>query len=61
MLKVEFPNPSRSFEADENRICFWGYEGVIEVSFFVEEDALKKLYPEMSNTASGFLKAFDFV
>lgn len=51
-MKVKFTNPSRSFEAGENRICFWGYDSVIDVSFFVELNALKKLCPEMSNTES---------
>jgi len=60
-MAVKFPNPSRSFESAENRVCFWGYDSVIEVAFFVEEGALKKLCPEMSNTEAGFLKAFDSV
>ena len=61
MMTVKFPNPSRNFEADGNRVCFWGYDNVIEVSFFVEVDTLKKLCPEMGNTEAGFLKAFDSV
>jgi len=31
----------------------------MEVSFFLETAALKRLYPEMNNAESDFLKAFD--
>jgi hypothetical protein len=60
-MRVKFPNPSRSFEADGNQVRFWGYDNVIEIAFFVEEDALKKLCPGMGDTEAGFLKAFDSV
>jgi hypothetical protein len=56
---LNFPNPSRSFDSVKNRVRFWGYDSAIEVSFFVEANALKKLCPEMSNLEAGFLKAFD--
>jgi hypothetical protein len=56
---LNFPNPSRSFDTERNRVIFWGYANVIEISFFVEADALQKLCPDMENTESGFLKAFD--
>ncbi|MDH3377268.1 MAG: DUF1488 domain-containing protein [Gammaproteobacteria bacterium] len=58
-MELNFPNPSRSFDAAKNRIRFWGYDSAMEISFFVEADALKKLCPEMSNVEAGFLKAFD--
>lgn len=58
-MRLSFPNPSRSFDASTGRICFWGYDSTIEVSFFVGIDALKRLCPEMSGTESGFLQAFD--
>ena len=58
-MKLNFPNPSCSFDATKNRVGFWGYDNVIEISFFVGADALKKLCPEMSNAEAGFLKAFD--
>jgi hypothetical protein len=58
-MKLNFPNPSRSFDATKNRIRFWAYDSAIEISFFVEADALQKLCPEMSNVEAGFLKAFD--
>jgi hypothetical protein len=58
-MKLNFPNPSCSFDATKNRVGFWGYDSTIEVSFFVEVDALKKLCPEMGNAEAGFLKAFN--
>jgi hypothetical protein len=58
-MKLIYPNPSRSFDASSSRICFWGYDSTIEISFFVGIDALKRLCPDMSNAESGFLQAFD--
>ena len=58
-MKLSFPNPSRSFDASKNRVLFWGYDKTIEISFYVELDALKSLYPEMSSVEAGFLQAFD--
>jgi len=58
-MTLNFPNPCRSFDATRNRVRFWGYDSAIEISFFVEADALHQLCPEMSNVEAGFLKAFD--
>lgn len=58
-MSLGFPNPSRSFDASKNRVLFWGYDETIEISFFVELDALKRLCPEMSSVEAGFLQAFD--
>ena len=58
-MRLNFPNPSRSFDAGKSRVLFWGYDSAIEVSFFVEADALKRLCPEMSSAEAGFLQAFD--
>lgn len=58
-MRLSFPNPSRSFDASSNRVRFWGYDRAIEISFYVEADALKRLCPEMSSAETGLLKAFD--
>ena len=58
-MKLSFPNPSRSFDASKNRVLFWGYDKTIEISFFVELDALKRLCPDMTSVEAGFLQAFD--
>ena len=58
-MRLSFPNQSRSFDESNSRVCFWGYDSAIEVSFFVETDALKGLCPKMSGVEAGFLQAFD--
>jgi hypothetical protein len=42
-MTLNFPNESRSFDAKRIRVQFWGYDGAIEISFFVSADALQKL------------------
>ena len=37
-----------------NCVCFWGYDGAIEVSFCLEIGALQKVCPEVSD-----VEAFD--
>ena len=58
-MRLSFPNPSRCFDASSSRVCFWGYDSTIEISFFVGMDALKRLCPDMGDAESGFLQAFD--
>ena len=58
-MKLNYPNPCRSFDASSNRVCFWGYDSTIEISFFVGLEALRQLCPDMSDAESGFLQAFD--
>lgn len=58
-MKLNFPNPSRSFDASNNRVLFWGYDKTIEISFYVELDALQRLCPNMGSIEAGFLQAFD--
>jgi len=58
-MTVEFPNMSRSFEAAKNRIRFWGYDRTIEITFFVEVEALAKIFPEVHLSETAALGAFD--
>ncbi|MEJ1298743.1 MAG: DUF1488 domain-containing protein [Candidatus Sedimenticola sp. (ex Thyasira tokunagai)] len=58
-MKLHFPNPSRSFDESHNRVLFWGYDKTMEVSFYLETAALKRLCPMMNNAEAEFLKAFD--
>jgi len=39
-LTLEFPNRSRSFDEVRNAVRFMGHDGMIQVPFFVEADAL---------------------
>ncbi len=58
-MTLSFPNSSRSFDEAKNRVRFWGYDSAMEISFFVEGNALKRFSPQMGSTEAGFLKAFD--
>jgi hypothetical protein len=58
-MRLRFPNPNRSLDANQSRVCFWGYYSAIEIIFYVETDALKRLCPEMNSVESGILQAFD--
>ncbi|WP_249694074.1 DUF1488 domain-containing protein [Stappia sp. WLB 29] len=41
-MALNFPNPSRSFDASRKGVRFVGHDGVFEVPFFIEADALAK-------------------
>ena len=56
---LNFPNESRSFDETRNRVCFWGYDSAIEISFYVPANALQAISPEMEGTEEGILHAFD--
>ncbi len=56
---LNFPNESRSFDETRNRVCFWGYDSAIEISFYVAAEALQAINPEMEGTAEGILHSFD--
>jgi hypothetical protein len=58
-MTLSFPNPSRSFDATRRAIRFWGLDRSMEASFFVNEDALKRIQPNMRSDEAGLLGAFD--
>lgn len=58
-MKLTFSNPSRSYDENHQRVRFWGYDNALEVAFFVELDALKKLCPKMNADEDSYLNAFD--
>ena len=58
-MSIQYPNPSRSFDETVHCVRFWGYDEAIEVAFFGEQDALRKLCPDMEDSEKGYLKAFD--
>lgn len=58
-MTLNFPNGSRSYDARRNLIRFWGYDSALEISFFVEASALRRLNPQTSNAEAGYLEAFD--
>jgi hypothetical protein len=56
---INFPNQSRVFDQTRRAVQFWGHDSAMEWSFFVTEDALKRVQPDMQRDEAGFLKAFD--
>jgi hypothetical protein len=58
-MSLSFPNQSRSYDATLRAVRFWGHDGAMEASFFVNEDALKRIQPDVRPDESGLLTAFD--
>ena len=58
-MAISFPNPSRSYDMTRRAVRFWGYDSAMESSFFVSEDALKRIQPDMRFDEAGLLSAFD--
>jgi hypothetical protein len=58
-MPLNFPNLSRSYDATRRMVRFWGYDRSIEASFFVAEEALHRIEPDLDFNAEGFLRAFD--
>jgi len=56
---IEFPNHSRSYDQTRRAVRFWGHDSALETSFFIDEDALKRIQPDASPDESGFLNVFD--
>jgi len=55
---IDFPNHSRSYDQTRRAVRFWGHDSAIEASFFIDEDALRRIQPDATLDASGFLNAF---
>ena len=58
-MAIEFPNQSRSYDATRRAVHFWGYDSAMEKSFFVAQDALKRIQPDMQFEEAAILSAFD--
>jgi hypothetical protein len=56
---LNFPNQSRFFDSTRRAVRFWGHDSAMEWSFFVSEDALKSIKPDMQRDEAAFLNAFD--
>jgi hypothetical protein len=59
VLMIGFPNQSRVFDLTRRAVRFWGHDSAMEWSFFVSEEALKRLQPNALPTEAGLLLAFD--
>jgi hypothetical protein len=58
-MAISFPNQSRSYDATRRAVRFWGYDSAMEASFFIDEDALKRIQTDMQFDEIGLLRAFD--
>jgi hypothetical protein len=56
---IDFPNHSRSYDGTRHAVRFWGHDSAIEASFFISEDALRRIQPDARPEASSLLNAFD--
>jgi Protein of unknown function (DUF1488) len=58
-MTLSFPNPSRAYDATRRAVRFWGHDSALEASFFVTENALRRVAPGLAANEAGFLAAFD--
>lgn len=58
-MTLNFPNLSRSYDARRRAVCFWGYDSALEITFFVETEALRKLGVQSGDLESSYLQSFD--
>jgi hypothetical protein len=58
-LVIDFPNHSRSYDQTRRAVRFWGHDSAIEASFFISEDALKRIQPNSRGDELSILNAFD--
>ncbi len=56
---LNFPNQARFFDPTRRAVRFWGHDSAMEWSFFVTEDALKRLQPKLDREEASLLLAFD--
>jgi len=56
---LNFPNASRAYDATRHCVRFWGYDGALEIQFFVEDRALVRIAPGTSRDERSLLQTFD--
>lgn len=59
-MTLNFPNRARSYDATRRRVRFWGHDSALEISFFVDADALvEPTVPDGTDDETMVLRAFD--
>ena len=58
-MALNFPNPSRSFDATRNAVHFWGHDQSMETSFYISVEALQQLAPGAGRDETALLASFD--
>lgn len=56
---IDFPNPSRSYDAGRRGVRFWGYDSVLEVVFRIDYGALARISADVQQDAVAILARFD--
>ena len=59
LMALRFPNESRSYDTSRRAVRFWGHDSAMEASFFVSEEALKRVQPDIRFDEAALLGAFD--
>jgi len=58
-MTLNFPNQCRYYDATRRAVQFWGHDSAMEAAFFVTEEALKRVQPNVQLDEAGLLRAFD--
>ena len=58
-MALQFPNPSRSYDASRHCVCFWGYDNSREITFLIDDAILRNLHPGVGSDERSILGAFD--
>ena len=56
---LNFPNASRSYNSGRQCIRFWGHDGALEISFFMDEAALVQIAMGTPSGETALLESFD--
>jgi len=59
IVALEFPNPSRSYDAARHCVCFWGYDNSREITFLADDAMLRSLQPDAGSDERSILGTFD--
>ncbi|MEM5456626.1 MULTISPECIES: DUF1488 family protein [Paraburkholderia] len=58
-MSLNFPNPSRSYDASHHCVNFWGYDNAREIAFTVNRSVISNLSPSVGSDEPAVLAAFD--
>jgi Protein of unknown function (DUF1488) len=58
-MTLGFPNQSRYYDSARGAVRFWGHDSAMEATFFVTEEALRHVQPDVRPDEDGLLRAFD--
>ena len=58
-MSLNFPNPSRSYDAFHHCVNFWGYDNAREIAFAVNQSVISTRSPSVGADEPAVLAAFD--